>query len=87
MPNMKSPSLTLQKLWRRLKFTTDKQTDKPTNKQDKNNMPQSFYPGHNEKIGLFKEGNKTFNPQILSKEWHNIALRLSVDWSVCQSAC
>ena len=47
MPNMKSLSLAVQKLYRRLKLTTDRQTNKQTNRQtnkqtgrqDKNNMP------------------------------------------------
>ena len=47
MPNMKSLSLTVQNLQRRLKLTrdrqpnrqTDRQTNKQTNRQDKNNMP------------------------------------------------
>ena len=51
MSNMKSLSLTIQKLKPRLKLTTDRQTDRQTNKQtdkqtnkqtdrqDKNNMP------------------------------------------------
>ena len=36
---MKSLSLTVQKLQRRLKLTTDRQTNKQTDRQDKNNMP------------------------------------------------
>ena len=39
MPNMKSLSLTVQKLKRMLKLTTDKQTDRQTDRQDKNNKP------------------------------------------------
>ena len=38
MPNTKSLSLTVQKLKQMLKLTTDNQTDKQTNRQDKNNM-------------------------------------------------
>jgi hypothetical protein len=44
--NMKSLSLMVQKLWLRLKLTTDRQTDKQTNRQDKNNIHlRSIDPG------------------------------------------
>ena len=39
MPNMKYVSLSIQKLQQRLKLTTDKHTNKQTDRQDKNNMP------------------------------------------------
>ena len=51
MPNMKSISLTVQKLWQRLRLTTDKQAGRQI---EKNNIPKIAWSGSNIKVCLLK---------------------------------
>ena len=56
MPNIKSLSVMAQKLWPMLKLSSNKQTDKQTNRRGKNNMPPRSCLG-----GIKSEKRSDFN--------------------------